>query len=59
MIETRRCNVCGESWYDTGGDMECLFCGSVDTYIDEELPPNSQLERAKQEPIIPAIEIMP
>ena len=33
--ETRKCNVCGEEWVDTG-DFECPFCGSSDTFIDDE-----------------------
>ena len=35
MGETRRCNVCGEYWTDTGA-LECPFCGSDDTYIEDE-----------------------
>lgn len=41
MSEIRRCNECGEEWNE-GGDPDCPFCGSTDTYLlddDEEGAP--------------------
>ena len=32
--EERKCNVCGETWVDTGNE-ECPFCGSENTEIDD------------------------
>lgn len=33
-FETRACNECGEEWVD-GGETECIFCESDNTYIVE------------------------
>ncbi len=37
MTEKRRCNECGESWvWVEGDDLECPYCGSDDTYVEED-----------------------
>lgn len=34
-METRMCFMCGEIWTDTG-ELECPFCGSLDTSIIDD-----------------------